>query len=93
VLFSASLSKERAMGLVDEIRLKIESGELPGTRPPKLWGGFGHFEDCSACAGPIFPAQIRYEFGIDEDVVRLHIGCFGLWDAERRRRGCDPEER
>jgi hypothetical protein len=76
------------MGLADEIRLKIDRGELPATQPPKLWGGFGHFEDCSACGDPIFPAQIRYEFKIDEDgVVRLHIGCFGLWDAELRRRG------
>jgi hypothetical protein len=76
------------MGLADEIRLKIDRGELPATKPPKLWGGFGHFEDCSACGDPIFPAQIRYEFKIDEDdVVRLHIGCFGLWGAELRRRG------
>jgi hypothetical protein len=75
------------MGLADEIRLKIDRGELPATQPPKLWGGFGHFEDCSACGDPIFPAQIRYEFSIDDDVVvRLHIGCFGLWDTELRRR-------
>jgi hypothetical protein len=75
------------MALADEIRVKIERGELPAARPPKLWGGFGHFEDCSACGDPIFPAQVRYEFESDEDVVRLHIGCFGLWDAELRRRG------
>jgi hypothetical protein len=75
------------MALADEIRVKIERGELPAAKPPKLWGGFGHFEDCSACGDPIFPAQVRYEFESDEDVVRLHIGCFGLWDAELRRHG------
>jgi hypothetical protein len=76
------------MGLADEIRLKIDRGELPAMQPPKLWGGFGHFEDCSACGDPIYPAQIRYEFASDDDaVVRLHIGCHGLWAAELRRRG------
>jgi hypothetical protein len=78
------------MGLSDEIRLKIDRGELPATQPPKLWGGFGHFEDCSACGDPIFPAQGRYEFSDGDAVVRLHIGCFGLWEAELRRRGACP---
>jgi hypothetical protein len=79
------------MGLADDIRLKIDRGELPAAKPFKLWGGFGHFEDCSACGDPIFPAQVRYEFKSDDDAVRLHIGCFGLWDAELRRRGNGAE--
>jgi hypothetical protein len=78
------------MGLADEIRLKIDRGELPGARPPKFWAAYGNGRPCSACGEPIHPAQIRWQ--LDDATVldaafRFHIGCFGLWDAELRRRG------
>jgi len=74
--------------LADEIRGKI-NGDLPRSRPPKVWGGFGDFGTCSGCGQSIFPAQIRSEFSVDLRAFRSHLGCFGSWDAETRRRGFD----
>jgi hypothetical protein len=40
----------------------------------------------------LLPAQIGYEFEVEGfDLALLHIGCFGLWDSELRRRGIRPE--
>jgi hypothetical protein len=77
------------MGLADEIRDKIDSGDLPRSKPRKVWGGFGDFGTCSGCGQSIFPAQIRYEFSVDLRAFRFHFGCFGLWDAETRRHSFD----
>jgi hypothetical protein len=36
---------------------------------------------------PIVPAQVEYEFIVgDGRTIRFHLGCAGLWEAERRRR-------
>ena len=49
--------------------------------------GYGSDNACSGCDQLILPAQVEYEFTIDRDVFRLHIGCVGIWLAELRRRG------
>jgi hypothetical protein len=38
----------------------------------------------------IRPAQVEYELEMpDRAAVRLHLGCHGLWVAERARQGLD----
>jgi hypothetical protein len=82
------------MTLADKIRTKMERGELPTTRPEKVWTGFGALEPCAACDHLILKAQSRYAFDPDErSSVSLHLGCFGVWLAELRRRGCDRFDR
>jgi hypothetical protein len=49
-----------------------------------MWAGNGHGDTCAGCDQAIRPDQIEYEF-TDGEVVRMHIGCAALWDAERRR--------
>jgi hypothetical protein len=71
------------MGAVDDIRRKLDTGELPGEPPVTLWGGYGTREACSACGDLIQTIQIGYEFDTsDRGTFRFHAGCFGLWRAE-----------
>jgi hypothetical protein len=72
------------MGLADEIRLKIDRGELPSASAPKFWAAYGNGKPCSACGEPIPTAQIRWQ--LDDATVldatfRFHIGCDADIDA------------
>jgi hypothetical protein len=80
------------MGLADEIRLKIGRGELPSARPEKLYSRYGDGSTCSGCGDVVLAAQIRYMFEVGDAAYQFHIGCFGLWEAELRRRGPAAEE-
>lgn len=71
----------------DMIRQKLADGRLPLHAPVKTWAGYGRGDSCSACELPILPAQAEYEFEAEGQTYRLHPGCHGLWEAERRRRG------
>jgi hypothetical protein len=73
--------------LANKIRHKLDAGRLPSVMPEKMWTGYGQQYDCDGCDEPIRAAQIEYEFLQAGDVIRLHIGCVGLWLAELRRRG------
>ena len=76
------------MDAAARIRLGLDTGRLPTSKPDKLFGGHGNGEPCSACDEPIFPAQVQYEFDVpDLGTFRFHIGCLGLWEAELLRRG------
>jgi hypothetical protein len=78
------------ISLADQIRNKLDAGLLPGVQPEKMWTGYGHDNFCDGCGEPIHPAQVEYEIGVNrgsDDVLRLHIGCAGVWLAELRRRG------
>jgi hypothetical protein len=80
------------MSLADDIRAKLDRGELPGRRPRKVLAGFGFRETCAGCPDPIQPAQAHYEVDLEgAGAVSFHLGCFGLWDAELRRRAILPE--
>jgi hypothetical protein len=58
-----------------------------------MYAGYGRSEPCSGCDTPILPGQIEYEFeATDGTAVRFHLGCAGLWEAERRRRGWDRSD-
>jgi hypothetical protein len=71
-----------------KIRDKLDLGTLPREAPAKMYVGYGKGEPCAGCETPILPAQVEYQFdSADGCTWRFHIGCVGLWDAERRRRG------
>ena len=71
------------------IREKLDAGTLPHDEPVRFLPGIGSGEPCSACGHPILQAQTAFEPQWDDDrpIVVFHIGCFGLWQVERRRLG------
>jgi hypothetical protein len=75
------------MGLAEKIRRKIDDGNLPRARPDKLYSCYGDGSPCSGCGAAVHSAQIRYLFEVGDAAYQFHIGCFGLWEAELRRRG------
>jgi hypothetical protein len=73
-----------------KIREKMDAGLLPHDAPSKMYGGFGKRELCSGCETPILPTRFEYEFDSDDGrKFRFHLGCAGLWEAERWRGGAD----
>jgi len=71
-----------------KIRDRMDNGTLPVDRPEKMHVRFGQGNPCKGCDQPIIPAQVEYEFGTaDGRKIRFHLGCAGVWEAERRRRG------
>ena len=83
---------DHAPRLIDIIRHKISNGSLPIVAPSKTFAGYGDNQQCSACDLSILPAQVEYEFdGEDAKIYHFHAGCYGLWDAEGRRRGGWPD--
>jgi hypothetical protein len=76
------------ISLADQIRDKLDAGRLPSVLPEKMLTGYGQASPCNGCSQPIHPPQIEYHFHLGSgDVIRLHIGCMGMWLAELRRRG------
>ena len=74
------------LSLADKIRNKLDSHLLPTEEPWKTWAGYGQGMPCAGCDTPILKAQVEYELIMeDETRFRLHIGCHGLWVAERHR--------
>jgi len=77
--------------LADLVRDKLDAGTLPHDAPVKLWAGQGKDQLCTVCEQGILTSQVEYEPQYDErPPIRLHVGCHGLWKAERRRRGYLP---
>jgi len=71
-----------------QIRVGLDVGTLPRAVKDKRLSRFGSGRACSGCDGVIHPSQIEYEYTTcEEQTVQLHLGCAGLWEAERRRRG------
>jgi hypothetical protein len=72
----------------NKVRDKMDAGILPREARRKMFAGFGTGEPCAACDVPILPAQVECEFeAADGRTCRFHLGCAGLWEAERRRHG------
>ena len=70
------------------IRRKLDAGLLPREVVGKMFTGFGHNKRCDGCEMVILANQVLHEFDTpDGRIVRFHLGCAGLWEAERRRRG------
>src|SRR5262245_26760586 len=77
----------KAPRLIDLIRRKVDAGQLPREKPDKVWNSHGQLVPCDACGARILAAQVEYSFTIRERFFRVHVGYYGLWGAERRRRG------
>jgi hypothetical protein len=76
------------MSLAENIRAKIHQGVLPPGMPTQIQVLFGDGRACSACDHPILKAQTLYEFELPGfGTYSFHLGCFGLWTADLRRRG------
>lgn len=72
---------------------KIRTGKLPQHIPEKLISGFGDGHACDGCDEKIQGAQIEYDVDLpDGRLVRLHIGCSGLWQAELLKDGMRGRE-
>ena len=70
------------VSLAEQIRRRVDAGELPRDRPPKLWVTFGSGEPCAACDETLSPAQGMNEVEWDETTYRFHIRCHALWVGE-----------
>ena len=76
------------MGVAENIRAKVHQGVLPPGMPYKIAVGFGDGRACSACDGPLLKARTQYEFELPGfGTFSFHLGCFGLYTAQLRRRG------
>jgi hypothetical protein len=52
-----------------------------------MYTGRGSGRSCDACDQPIQPDQVEYEWESDDgSVVRFHLGCAALLEAEQRKR-------
>jgi len=76
--------------LEEMIRDKVTRGLLPRAMLPKLGGGLGSGELCSACGQPVTDREpVVHGSGIDlhgEQLVRFHIECYYLWVEANRKR-------
>jgi hypothetical protein len=69
------------------ILVKLADGRLPLDSIPRVWGGHGNGEICQACEKII----TNHEFVIEgislagsKAPLQLHVGCFWIWEEERR---------
>lgn len=83
---SASSSSINVEALRRLIRSKLRDGTLPWDSIPRVWGGQGANEICSACGEKVTPEGLVME-GIGEAMraVQFHVGCFQVWDDEGRQ--------
>ena len=71
----------------NKIQAKLDSGGLPDHIPEQMGGGFGGGHACDACDDPILLGQAEYTYELGGGrILRLHIGCARLWQAELLRR-------
>ena len=71
----------------EKIAARLNAGTLPQELPEKMRGGYGGDHACSICDDPILATQVEYIYEMPGEILRLHIGCCGLWQAELLRRG------
>jgi hypothetical protein len=65
----------------------IVAGRLRLEAPQKMYAGYGEGRECAGCGDVIDKTQVEWEaIYQDGQAYRLHLGCAGLWEAERRRR-------
>jgi len=74
-------------GIRARILLKLDTGGLPNDIPTKVEGGFGDGVACDGCGEQIGASQAEHDFtSPDGRVMRLHITCSGVWQAEVLKR-------
>jgi hypothetical protein len=80
------------------IIVRLDSGELPDYIPAKMDGGFGGGHSCNGCGERITAAQVEYDVELPAPagggrLIRLHVGCFGIWQAEVLKRQAERRSR
>jgi hypothetical protein len=72
------------------IRQKLRNGRLPTDHIPRFWAGPSEGETCNACerliTEPLVVEGISASVGGSKP-LQMHVGCFALWDEERRELG------
>ena len=68
---------------------RIQAGELPCDPDRRMWGSRGSGALCSLCGRPIRHEEVEYEIEMPEEgaerVLRLHLACHSVWQAECMR--------
>lgn len=76
-----------AWSRLELIRWKLMNEELPRDGAARMWAGYGHGDECSACGQPIEDSEVEYELEFPvlsrRHTVRLHRVCCEVWNAER----------
>jgi hypothetical protein len=66
---------------------KLADGRLPLNSIPRVWGGPANGETCDVCDIVVTQHEFIME-GISlapgKKPLQMHVGCFYLWDEERR---------
>jgi hypothetical protein len=77
-----------AADLARIIRSKLRDGTLPREGPARLNVAVGGDDACAACEKPIVSSETEYVAhyrDVQRALIRLHLRCYRLWDAERTR--------
>jgi hypothetical protein len=65
----------------------MAAGRLRLEAPQKMYTGYGEGRECAGCGEAIDKTQVEWEaIYQDGQAYRVHLGCAGLWEAERQRR-------
>jgi hypothetical protein len=96
VLYSPATNVDEAAQDVEAlIRAKLASGELPRTKPEKVWAGKGTDQLCVACGTRIAADEVECEVDLPgAATLRFHRPCLLIWDQERQsptQNTSDPE--
>src|SRR5262245_13535675 len=79
----------RDIQLHAHIRRCIDEGRLPIYLPDSISAGYGSGSKCHACDQLITPSEIEYDVQDPTNStarLRLHLGCYVLWQTECVRR-------
>lgn len=71
----------------------MKTGNLPGHRPERLWGGQGSGAPCAVCGEIVEKEDVELELQFDSRQgtgathYHVHAQCFAAWELERRDAG------
>ena len=79
---------------------RIRTGQLPCHPAARMWGSRGTGVPCSLCDRAIAPEEVEYEVAADADgdsghaehILRFHLACHAIWQAQCVRAGGAPAE-
>jgi hypothetical protein len=66
---------------------KLDEGALSVEAPTAMYASYARDRRCDGCDETIHSAEVQYEMHYGGDLIRMHLGCMGLWESECRGRG------